>query len=147
MLKRAANKSRFVRSILISFGWVGVLLGVIGLFVPVMPSTVFFIFALWAFSNGSERFHYWLYHHKQFGPPLRAWHEHRAIPVKAKLFAVLGMAFSLVITIFATAEGSLVPPIYALVMVIASTYILSRPSGGAHVGRDVWMEGVPVPAR
>jgi uncharacterized membrane protein YbaN (DUF454 family) len=147
MLKRAANKSRFVRSILISFGWVGVLLGVIGLFVPVMPSTVFFIFALWAFSNGSERFHYWLYHHKQFGPPLRAWHEHRAIPVKAKLFAVLGMAFSLVITIFATAEGSLVPPIYALVMVIASTYILSRPSGGANVGRDVWMEGVPVPAR
>lgn len=147
MLKRAANKSRLIRSILISFGWVGVLLGVIGLFVPVMPSTVFFIVALWAFSNGSERFHDWLYHHKHFGPPLRAWHEHRAIPVKAKTFAVLGMAISFLITIFATSEGSLVPPIYAAVMVVASLYILSRPSTGRYVGRDVWTEGVPVPAR
>jgi len=147
MLKRAADKSRLVRSILISVGWVGVLLGMIGIIVPVMPSTVFFLIALWAFSNGSERFHHWLYNHRHFGPPLRAWQEHRAIPVKAKIFAVLGMMVSFVITLVVTSEGSLVPPIYAAVTIVVGLYILSRPSGAKPTGRDVWTEGVPVPVR
>ena len=55
-------------------------LGVIGAFLPVMPTTVFMIGALWAFSMSSKRLETWLLEHPRFGPRLVEWRAHRAIP-------------------------------------------------------------------
>ena len=63
-----------LRYALIGLGWVNVALGAIGIVVPGMPTTVFLLIALWAFSKSSERFRTWLYEHRRLGPPIRAWH-------------------------------------------------------------------------
>ena len=52
-----------LRYLLIGFGWFNVALGAIGVVVPGMPTTVFLLIALWAFSKSSERFRTWLYEH------------------------------------------------------------------------------------
>ena len=62
-------------------------LGLVGIFIPGLPTTVFLIIAFWAFSKSTERFQNWLWFHPKFGPPIRAWHMHRVIPVRAKIFA------------------------------------------------------------
>lgn len=101
--------------------------GFIGIFVPLLPTTIFMILALWAFSNGSERFHTWLYTHPRFGPPLQAWQERGAIPLKGKIMAVLVMSGSAVYLIWFSQA-----PRYAVISAIScmaavALYILTRP--------------------
>jgi uncharacterized membrane protein YbaN (DUF454 family) len=102
------------RLLLLAFGWFCVGLGFIGVFLPVLPTTPFLILALWAFAQSSERFHGWLYQHRFFGPRLRAWHEHRVIPLRAKLLAWGVMTLSLSYVIY---KGTL--PWWALLFIAA----------------------------
>ena len=52
------------RIVLIALGWLCVGLGFIGIFVPGIPTTIFLIIALWAFSNSSKKLRDWLLNHK-----------------------------------------------------------------------------------
>ena len=58
----------WIRYGLITLGLASTGLGIAGIFLPVMPSTVFFLIALWAFSKSSRRLHEWLYTHPKYGP-------------------------------------------------------------------------------
>ena len=112
---------------LIAFGWLCVGLGAIGAFLPVMPTTIFLILALWAFSKSSARLHRWLYGHPRLGRPLRAWHAHRVIPVPAKCLALGMMLLSLVYVILFVAEGWALPLGLALALGTVAGYIVTRP--------------------
>jgi uncharacterized membrane protein YbaN (DUF454 family) len=68
-------------------GWVFVLVGVIGIFIPLLPTTPFLLLAAFCFHKSSERFHGWLLNHKVLGPPVKNWTEHRIISKKAKVTA------------------------------------------------------------
>ena len=122
-----------MRYVLIGFGWVCVALGAVGLVVPGMPTTVFLLVALWAFSKSSERFRTWLYDHKHLGPPIRDWHEHRVIPARAKIAALAMMAASL--AILATTGDWRLPAVVGAILVPVAAFILSRPSRPAGEAR------------
>jgi hypothetical protein len=118
----------WVRWSLLAFGWLNVGLGIVGVVVPGLPTTIFLIIALWAFSKSSEKFQKWLWNHPRFGPSLRAWHQHRVIPYRAKVMAVVMMSSSfLFITIF-VAETVVLPLVMAAILVPVSAYVLSRQS-------------------
>ena len=112
---------------LIAFGWLCVGLGVIGAFLPVMPTTIFLILALWAFSKSSARFHHWLYSHPRLGRPLRAWQAHRVIPIPAKCLALSMMTLSVLFVTFFVAEGWALPLGLALGLGAVAAYIVTRP--------------------
>jgi uncharacterized protein len=116
-----------VRHGLFALGMACTALGVAGLVLPVLPGTVFFLVALWAFSRSSPRFHGWLYHHPRLGAPLRQWHAHRAIPLRAKITAVSTMAVSLLLVILYVAEDWVLPSVLGAVMAVVATYIVTRP--------------------
>ncbi len=116
-----------VRQGLFALGVVCVALGTIGLVLPVLPSTVFFLIALWAFSRSSARFHAWLYNHPRLGGPLRQWHSHRVIPLRAKFFALTMMAFSLLLVTLYIAEDWVLPSALGAILAIVATYIVTRP--------------------
>jgi len=117
-----------VRWALLAFGWLNVALGMIGVVVPGLPTTVFLIIAVWAFSKSSERFQRWLWNHPRFGPSLRIWHQHRVIPLKGKVMAAGMMTASFLYVTFFVAESWELPTLLAAVMVPAATYILTRAS-------------------
>ena len=77
-----------VRWFWIGLGFFFVALGFIGVFVPIMPSTVFFIIAAWCFSRGSERWLQWLLALPTVGPLVRDYREGKGMPARAKLIAV-----------------------------------------------------------
>ena len=117
-----------VRYGLIAFGWMNIGLGVLGMFLPVMPTTVFLLIALWAFSRSSRRFHHWLFTHPTLGRTLRDWHSHRVIPLGVKILAVSMMTVSLSYVTLFLAEGWALPLLLGAVLGGVSAFILSRPS-------------------
>jgi uncharacterized protein len=87
----SANTSSMVapvRWFWIGIGFFFVALGFIGAFVPVMPSTVFFIIAAWCFARGSERWLNWLLALPTVGPLVRDYREGKGMPARAKLISV-----------------------------------------------------------
>jgi uncharacterized membrane protein YbaN (DUF454 family) len=98
-----------LRHLFIGLGCLNLALGAIGVVVPGMPTTVFLLIALWAFSKSSARLYAWLWNHPRFGPGIRAWHRHKVIPLKAKFAALATMAASLAYVILYVVEGWLVP--------------------------------------
>jgi hypothetical protein len=115
-----------VRHGLFAFGGLNVVLGTAGLFLPLVPSTVFFLIALWAFSKSSVRFHGWLYNHPRFGRLLRDWHSHRIIPLRAKVLAVTMMAVSLLFVTVYVAEDWVLPVCLGAVLSLIAAYIVTR---------------------
>lgn len=83
-------------------GWCCIGLGTAGIFLPLLPTTVFLLVAAWAFARSDERWHKWLLEHRRFGPLLECWQRHRAMPRKAKIaaFIALGISYGLTAWIF-----------------------------------------------
>jgi uncharacterized membrane protein YbaN (DUF454 family) len=115
------------RWIFLTLGFVFLGLGVLGAFLPVLPTTSPLLVALWAFSRSSRRFHRWLYTHPRFGPRLQEWKKYGTIPVKVKVSAISMMLLSLAILIVTHAKWQVLAAAGAF-MLVGATYILSRPS-------------------
>jgi uncharacterized membrane protein YbaN (DUF454 family) len=67
-------------------------LGVLGIFLPLLPTTPFVLLAAFCLSRGSARVERWLLAHPRFGPMVIDWRTRRAVPRRAKQLAVVMMA-------------------------------------------------------
>jgi uncharacterized membrane protein YbaN (DUF454 family) len=121
-------ENRLLRVTLYGLGCVAAALGLIGAFLPVMPTVPFLLVAVWCFSRSSPRFHHWLYTHPTFGPPIRNWFQHGVVPLKGKLFAVIGMAASWFMTTIFVFDDWLKPALMGGAMVLIGLYVCTRPS-------------------
>ncbi|WP_260293055.1 YbaN family protein [Sedimenticola hydrogenitrophicus] len=122
------QRSGVVRVAYLTVGWLCFALGMLGVVLPVLPTTPFLLLALWAFSRSSLRLHRWLYRQRTFGPALQRWHQHRIIPLHAKLLIALTMSASLVYLTGFSRLPMLIIWAVALIMLTVATYLLSRPS-------------------
>jgi len=84
--------TKAVRALWLLAGMVALGLGVLGIFLPLLPTTPFVLLAAWCFSRGSTRCEAWLLNHRILGPMVRDWRERRAVPLRAKQLATLMMA-------------------------------------------------------
>ncbi|XAH25967.1 YbaN family protein [Xylophilus sp. GW821-FHT01B05] len=91
-----------VRLLLAAFAVLCIALGVVGIFVPGMPTTVFIIMAAWAAARSSPRLHAWLMGHRLFGPLLRNWQNGGRMSRRAKWSATAAMAFCALILLATT---------------------------------------------
>jgi uncharacterized membrane protein YbaN (DUF454 family) len=69
-------------------------LGIVGAFLPVLPTVPFILLAAWAGSRGWPALERWLLDHSHFGPPIHRWRERGAVPRGAKWMATLMMTAS-----------------------------------------------------
>jgi len=88
-----------VRLLFAGLGTLFVLLGVLGIFLPVLPTTPFLLLAAACYARSSRRIYHWLLQHRHFGPLIREWREHRSMPYRAKRKALLLIVLSFAISI------------------------------------------------
>ena len=115
------------RTILISLGWLCVGLGFVGVFVPGIPTTIFLIIALWAFTKSSEKLRHWLLNHKRFGPILNNWQQHKVVPRRAKILMVLLMSLAVVLFYYSLQNLYLTIGLI-IILVSVAIYVISLPS-------------------
>ncbi|GAK68909.1 DUF454 domain-containing protein [Agrobacterium rubi] len=116
-----------MRILYLCLGWLMVATGIVGAFLPILPTTPFLLIALWCFSKSSPKLEAWLLSHPRFGPSLRNWREKGAVPRKAKIAAVSLMTMSYAIFWFGTEPTALRATIVAAVMLGAALYVSTRP--------------------
>jgi len=98
-------KRRFVRIALIVAGTISTALGILGIFVPILPTTPFLLLAAACYSRSSQRFYDWLLNNKYFGNYIRNYLERKGIPLKVKaltlvvLWATIGCSVAFAVEI------------------------------------------------
>ena len=115
------------RMILISLGWFCVGLGFIGIFVPGIPTTIFLIIALWAFTKSSKKLRNWLLNHKKFGPILNNWQQHKVVPRRAKILMVVLMSLASILFYYSLQNLYLTIGL-VIILVLVAIYVISLPS-------------------
>jgi len=79
--------------------------GIIGVFIPFLPTTPFLLLAAGFFLKGSDHLYQWLINHKVFGEYIRNFREHKAIPKKTKILAVSTLWATIFTSIFFFTES------------------------------------------
>lgn len=88
------------KTLYIIAGTLALLLGIIGIFLPLLPTTPFLLLASACYIRGSERMHQWLLNQRHLGPYLRSYQAGRGIPLRAKIAAISLMWTSLGISMW-----------------------------------------------
>jgi len=95
---------RLKRQLLIITGTICVAIGVIGIFIPILPTTPFLLLAAACYLRSSQKFYNWLMNNRWFGTYIRNYIEGRGIPVKVKLFTIVLLWVAISISIWLAAN-------------------------------------------
>jgi uncharacterized membrane protein YbaN (DUF454 family) len=88
------HRSPWVRAFFLGAGTLALALGLLGIFLPLLPTTPFVLLAAACYARGSKRFYEWLLAQRTFGPIVHEWRRHRSIPYKTKVTAVVLMSLT-----------------------------------------------------
>lgn len=124
-------KNPVVRATLFSLGFISLALGIIGAFLPVLPTTPFLLLSAWCFLKSSPKAHNWLYQHPMLGRPLRDWEKNKSIARSTKAVAISMIALSLIVMWIKPLMLWLKISV-TILLVCVSIFIITRKSGGAH---------------
>lgn len=91
-MNRPDHRPAWQRALWLAAGTLALATGIVGIVLPLLPTTPFVILAAFCYTRGSERWERWLLEHPRFGPMLRDWRARHVIPWRAKLLAWVMMA-------------------------------------------------------
>ena len=127
---------RFTRGVWFVLGWVAVALGTIGIVVPGLPTTVFFIAAAWCFSKSSPRFEQWVLDRPGIGPMVRDYRSGLGMPRTAKTTAIASIAVVCSLSAFLATSGLVLRTIILAAGAVGVGWILwrvpTRPDGNSN---------------
>jgi uncharacterized protein len=115
-----------VRAVYLILGLAAVALGVVGIFLPILPTVPFMLLAAFFFARSNPVWERRILEHPRFGPPILAWRERGAIGRGAKIAAVIALAGSAGLGLWLLLEPWRYVPLG--VAVICGSWISTRPS-------------------
>ena len=122
-----------LRAALLVSGWLCVLVGLVGVLVPLLPTTPFLILASICFARSSPRCHRWLLSRPHLGAAIQDWEREGAIRTRAKIWAILVLALVIGSTaVFAPVAFGVRLSVVGVGVALA-VFICSRPDASSHL--------------
>lgn len=112
--------------ILTLLGWLSFSLGVVGIFLPLMPTTVFWIIAVWLWAKSSPQFVNKVYEHPKYGKSVKAFMQQGIVSRKAKYYAVSSMAVSYILLLTLMNNGITANAVVAIILTIVALWLVTR---------------------
>ncbi|MBL9072539.1 YbaN family protein [Tabrizicola sp.] len=119
-----------MRALWLATGGLFLGLGLLGVVLPVLPTTPFLLLAAGCFAKSSPRLHGWLVGHPVFGPPIRNWEENGAISRPAKRLAVGSMAAVFALSVWLGLSWKVLLA-QGVLIGIGAAFVLTRPDGSS----------------
>ncbi len=114
-----------MRSLFLMAGVASVALGVVGIFLPILPTVPFLILAAFCFARSNQAWEARIMNHPIYGPPIRNWRDKGAISRRGKLAATGAFAASIIFGFFTLDwPWVLLPPVIA---VMCLSWLWTRP--------------------
>ena len=114
-----------MKYILIALGSISLALGVIGIFLPLLPTTPFLLLSAALYVRSSEKLYQWLIHQKYLGEYIQNFREHRAIPLRAKIISVSMVWITLTYCTITISEAIWVRLLFITLAICITWHILS----------------------
>ncbi|MYD04868.1 MAG: DUF454 domain-containing protein [Acidimicrobiia bacterium] len=121
-------RNRALRLVLLVLGLFFVGIGIIGIWVPVVPTTGPILLAAFLFSKSSTRFDQWILQHRVFGPITRDWRAGHGFTVRLKLVAVVAITLSFALTVVFAIDSLIIRVGLILLGMGLIIYILRLPT-------------------
>lgn len=118
------NPKKITRFLLVGVGILALILGVIGIVVPLLPTTPFLLISAACFVRSSDRLYQWLIHHPWFGRTIRNYREHHSISLSAKVVALALLWLTILAGILFFSRNIYIRLILAVIAVGVSIHIL-----------------------
>lgn len=112
----------------LTIGTISLITGIIGIFLPLLPTTCFLLLTAICYERGSDKFHNWLINHPYFGPPIVDWQRNKVIRTKYKILATSMMAIGSYFIYFNPRVPIYVVISYTIFMILILAYIWTRKS-------------------
>ncbi len=121
--RRRRTMQKFLNGSLNAVGILSVGLGVIGIFLPILPTTPFLLLSAACFARSSPRLHHWLLSHPWFGSSIKNYREFRAISMKAKIVAFAVLWSAIAYTTILLKDKPIIVVVFWLVAIVVSARI------------------------
>ena len=108
-------------------GHVLLVVGILGVVLPVLPGTPFLLLASGCYLKGSPRLHAWLHNHRFLGPYLRAFEEGRGLPKRVKIVAIATLWIGITVSIFLVSHVAVTVGLLAIATGV-TIYLLRMPT-------------------
>jgi uncharacterized membrane protein YbaN (DUF454 family) len=121
-----------VKPLLLALAWISFALGIIGAFLPILPTTPFLLLAAFLFSKSSPRLHNWLLSLPVAGEGMRDWNNNRVIKPRAKILCVSMIMGTLVVMFYNAGIPLILKICISSILVGVGIFVIcqkSRPSG------------------
>lgn len=122
------SRSPVVRLLLVCIGWLAVALGVLGIFLPLLPTTPFLLLAAACFVRSSPAFYRWLLGHPRLGKYIHYYLSGAGMPMKAKIYTLILIWASMLLSAFVLTDSWIPKVILPLIGLAVSLYILRLPT-------------------
>lgn len=117
--------NKFIRGVFIIAGTFFVGLGIIGIILPLLPTTPFLLLAAVLYAKSSQKFYNWLLNNKWFGKYIKNYREGKGIPYKAKIFFISLLWLTIIFSIVYIINNLFVSIILILIALGVSIHLIS----------------------
>lgn len=116
--------NKFFRYLLIIAGTIFLGFGIIGIFLPILPTTPFLLLAAACYARSSQRFYNWFMNNKWFGNYIKNYFEGRGVPLKFKIFTIFLLWITIIISIYFVINNYLIEIILIIIAVAVTIHII-----------------------